>query len=57
MTGRMYLKQGGEYRELPYKLPKKPICDFVNEDSFFIPKTVNVSDITLPFSCPMKVVK
>jgi hypothetical protein len=53
----MYLKQGGEYRLLPYKLPKKPLCDFVNEDAFFLPKAVNVSEIRFPMACPFEVVR
>ena len=53
----MYLKQGGEYRLLPFKLPKKALCDFVNEDIYFLPKAVNVTDITFPVSCPLETVK
>lgn len=51
------MKQGGEYRLLPYKLPKKPVCKFANEDKFFLPKTANVSEITFPMACPLEVVK
>lgn len=56
IEGKLYMKQGGEYRVLPYKLPNKPICDFLNEDKFFIAKLANVSDVTFPIGCPIPIV-
>lgn len=57
VEGILYLKQGGEYRPLPFKLPKKPLCKFVNEDVFFFPKAPNVSEITFPMACPVELVR
>jgi hypothetical protein len=57
VEGKLYKKQGGEYKETPYKLPKKALCDFLNSDTFFLPKVQNASDIVLPFLCPLKIVK
>jgi hypothetical protein len=51
-----FKKQGGEYRKLPYTLPPKPFCDYVNEDVYFYPEIQKVSNIPKPFPCPLPVV-
>jgi hypothetical protein len=50
---RLYAKQGGEYRLLPYKLQPKKLCDFFNEDTIFFPELVKYSDVPKPFPCPV----
>lgn len=59
VEGKLYMKQGGEYREMPYKLQKKPFCDFVNGETFFLPKVTDVTSppMTFPMSCPSPVVR
>jgi hypothetical protein len=52
-----WTKQGGEFRQLPYKLPPKNLCDFLNEDTMFIPGLVEVSNIPYPMPCPVPQVK
>lgn len=54
---KMSHKQGGEYRRLPYRLPPKNLCDFLNEDTFFYPELVTVSDIPKPIPCPIEPVR
>lgn len=56
VEGRLYQKQGGEYKETPFKLPKKPLCDFVNGEKFFLPKASRVSELVFPLACPLTVV-
>jgi hypothetical protein len=46
-------KQGGEYRKLPYKLPSKNLCDFFNEDIYFIPEILKVSNVLSPLPSPV----
>jgi hypothetical protein len=45
-------KQGGEYRQLPYKLPPSDLCDFFNEDKYAMPDLVKVSNVPYPLPCP-----
>lgn len=52
----VYLKQGGEYRILPYKVSKKGVCDFHNGDEYFYPEMSAVSDMPLPYPCPFPAV-
>jgi hypothetical protein len=54
---RLLKKQGGEYRQMPFKLPPKNLCDFFNEDDFFMPDVVAASDVPSPLPCPAEVVK
>lgn len=51
-----FVKQGGEYRQMPYKLVKKPFCDFVREDTMFYEEACNYSDFVYPPQCPFEVV-
>jgi hypothetical protein len=53
----VWQKQGGEYRKLPYRLPSKNLCDFFNEDVVFMPEILEVSNISLPLSCPVPQVR
>lgn len=50
------LKQGGQYRKLPYKLPPKGFCSFINEDIYIYPELSKASDIPWPLSCPLPIV-
>lgn len=53
----MYLKQGGEYRLMPFKIQNDHICDAYNGDSYFMPKIAAASNFTMPLPCPMSNVK
>lgn len=53
VEGLIYVKQGGEYRLMPYKLNKKGICDLHNDDKFFYPELWEVSDWKNPCPCPI----
>jgi hypothetical protein len=52
----IYVKQGNEYRLMPYRLPPKGFCDTHNEDIYFFPQVVEASDWTLPLPCPPAIV-
>lgn len=56
VEGFSYIKQGGEYGQLPFKIPKKKFCDFFFEDIFFYPDFQKVSDFPPPnFDfCPLE---
>lgn len=51
---RTYKKQGGEYRLLPYRLPKKKFCDAIRDDDVVYPDLAAVSDFEMPAPCPYK---
>jgi Protein of unknown function (DUF1091) len=57
VEAKMWKKQGGEYRLLPFKLPAKNLCDFLNQDTIVIPDMVKVSNIPSPMPCPVPQVK
>lgn len=48
-----FIKQGGEYRQMPYKIPEKNLCDFYNEDQYFYPQFAAATDYPLPYPCPL----
>lgn len=48
------VKQGGEYRSMPYRLPKKGFCDFIEGETYFYPDIAKVSDFPKPLNCPMR---
>ena len=48
----LYIKQGGEYRKMPYRLPEKGVCDFFNEDDIFYPELSQKSNFMKPVPCP-----
>lgn len=56
LEGKFYKKQGGEYRILPYRLPRLGFCAFI-KDKFFYPDLAAVSDLPLPAPCPFTAVK
>lgn len=50
---RAFKKSGGEYRLLPYKLPRTPVCKALNEDIYFYPEMTEMSSFPKkPISCP-----
>lgn len=53
VEGRLYMKQGGEYRLLPYKSSKDRACSFTQADEYFYPEITKVSDLEFPFPCPL----
>lgn len=52
----IYIKQGNQYRLMPYKLPKKPNSEFYNDDKIFYPEIAAVSDLPFPYPNPLPVV-
>ena len=52
----LYKKQGGEYRKQAYTLPPKGSCDFINQDTYFYPEIVKVSNAPEKMPCPLPVV-
>jgi hypothetical protein len=53
----MWKKQGGEYREMPFSIPKKDMCKFYGEDKTSYEDFANASDFPYPFECPLLKVK
>jgi hypothetical protein len=51
-----FMKQGGEYRKLPYKLPPNGFCKFINDDIYIYPELTKASDIPWPVACPLPIV-
>jgi hypothetical protein len=51
-----YVKQGGEYRKLPYNLPEKGFCKFQNEDEYIYKNFAASSDFPYPLICPLPAV-
>ena len=49
----VFKKQGGEYRLMPYKLPKKGFCDFIASDELFVKDLVEYTNFTYPVPCPL----
>ena len=58
LDGNAYVKQGGEYRLMPFKQPKKPLCEFFQDDDYVYPKLAEASDFPLDIkaNCPLKAV-
>jgi hypothetical protein len=52
----LYKKQGGEYRLMPYTLPKEGFCDFMGSDKYFTADLVKASNFPYPFPCPFPAV-
>jgi hypothetical protein len=48
-----FVKQGGEYRMLPYKKSKRGVCDFYKDDTYFYPDLAAATDFPFPFECPV----
>jgi hypothetical protein len=53
VKGTFYLKQGGEYRLMPFTVPESDVCSAINNDQFAIPQIVEHSNFTLPVECPI----
>jgi hypothetical protein len=53
----IYVKQGGEYRLMPFKFSPQPLCEFVNNDKTYVPEFEKVSNFTQPKPCPGPKVK
>lgn len=47
-----YVKQGGEYRKLPYRVPIQGFCDYLQGDIYFYPEWTKYSDLPFPPPCP-----
>jgi hypothetical protein len=50
---KFYIKQGGEYRLMPYKFPPQAVLDTFNNDKYFAPDFIKVSNFTQPLSSPV----
>lgn len=55
VEGYAYIKQGGEYRRLPFKIPRKQFCKFFYEEIYFYPEFAKASDFPPPetATCPL----
>lgn len=49
----LYVKQGGEYRLHPFKIPTEEFCKGINNDLHFVPGVAEKSNLTLPMPCPI----
>ncbi|KAL7015790.1 hypothetical protein ACKWTF_016680 [Chironomus riparius] len=58
VEGRGFMKQGGEYRQMPYRFPQTPMCQFYANDAYVYPELADKSDFpkTLEGNCPLKAV-
>jgi len=56
--GFAYFKQGGEYRLIPFQVPKKPFCNFFFDELYFYPEFIKASDFPEPDekNCPLAAV-
>lgn len=52
----VYVKQGNQYRLMPFKIPKKPNSKFYNDDKMYYPDLAAVSDMPIPYPNPFPVV-
>lgn len=48
-----FVKQGGEYRMLPFKAPAQGFVDFCNDDKLFYPEMSASSELPLPVPNPL----
>lgn len=48
-----FTKQGGEYRKLPFRVARKNLCDFYQNSKNFYHELAAVSDLPMPFVCPL----
>lgn len=48
-----YIKQGGEYRKLPYKMPEKRFCEIIEQYNNYYEEIAADSNLPVPFSCPL----
>lgn len=52
-TVELFVKQGGEYRKLPYRLKESPVCDFFQQDTYFYEEMTTMTTYPFPFVCPI----
>jgi hypothetical protein len=54
--GSIYVKQGGEYRQMPYRLPRKGYCDFAATDIYYYQDMAKNSDLPedVRANCPLQ---
>ena len=59
VEGRGFMKQGGEYRQMPYRFPQTPMCQFYENDAYVYPELAEKSDFpkTVEGNCPLKEVR
>jgi hypothetical protein len=50
---KMYRKQGGEYRLLPFKFPEQEFCSAIQNDPYVYPDIAKHSNISYPLECPI----
>lgn len=53
---KIYKKQGGEYRKMPYEILHQPFCDFYGNDIYIYHEVAKDSDLPadLKKNCPLK---
>lgn len=49
----IYTKQGGEYRQMPFRIQKVKLHEFFKNDKTFYPDMIAMSDIPFPTPCPL----
>lgn len=52
----VFIKQGGQYKKIPFKPPTKTLCKFLMEDEYFYEELAAVSNYPFPFKCPLPIV-
>lgn len=53
----LIVKQGGEYRMLPFKMPQQGVCDSFTKVSEFYQEMADGSDLPSSFQCPILAVR
>lgn len=54
VESQIFKKSGSGYQLMPYRLPKKPFCDAVNQGKYIYPEIAEMSSFpSPPISCPM----
>lgn len=51
-----FVKQGGEYRLMPFKLRRTNLCKAAKDDIYFYPDFAVAANFPLPFECPLPAV-
>jgi hypothetical protein len=50
-----FVKQGNEYRKMPYRIPPKKMCQFIKDDDYFYEELTQKSSLPMPAPCPFEV--
>lgn len=55
----VFVKQGGEYRLMPYRITPSPFCSFCGNDSYVYPDLAKNSDFPedIGAACPLQPVR